>query len=86
MGDYEYRLLYRWYKVDEFNRQCSDWSDWEVYKSYGNKIARYTNLGTVKGFRTTMQRSGWAIRTPGQRYEYKIQRRPLENNWEDIGD
>lgn len=73
---YLYRLLWRW------KAEC-----WPVTHDPAKNVWRvvsnksYSTLPTTKGVRTREQAARW-----NRNYEYKIQRYPLTQEWEDIDD
>jgi len=76
--EYEYRMKTRFRDSDPngiFHDE--DWSPWRII--YGN--SRYTNLPTVRGLASKMKNRN--LHNGKRQFECLIQRRPLEEGWED---
>jgi hypothetical protein len=77
--DYQYRVVYRLRR--EFWTKTED-EQWRTYSTKGNPAARpYTNAQAVKGIVTA--ENNFSHRSKGQ-YEFKAQRFPLTQEWEDM--
>lgn len=77
--DYLYRVVYR--KKREFWETPDD-ENWQIYISSGNPTGRpYKNAGAVRGIVST--ENNYSIKVNGE-YEYKAQRFPLTQEWEDM--
>jgi hypothetical protein len=77
--DYNYRVVYR--RKRQYWRSPED-KEWKLYLTQGNPRGRpYTNARAVKGIVST--ENNYQERINGE-LEFKAQRFPLTQQWEDV--
>lgn len=80
---YEYRVMYRTCKRRPDGSKVLPWSIWQELLTNNGYNKQYTNRSAMKGLISRHKRYNYSQDTI---YEYKIQRKPIIEDWIDTGD